>query len=377
MPVTIQPVTTKKEMKRFICFNYDLYKDSPYAVPELYNDVRDTLDPKKNAAYDFCEAQPFIAFKDGKVVGRIVAIINHKANESWRKKVVRFGWVDFIDDAEVADALFAMVEQWGKERGMTEVEGPLGFTDFDPEGMLIEGFDRIGTMVTIYNYPYYPKHMERMGYEKAADWVEYLLTAPTELPDRHARIARIVKEKFGLRVVKYTSHKNLAQERGVAIFEMLNEAYAHLYGYSALSERQMQQYIKSYLPLLDLRLVPLVVDKDDNLVGFGILLPSLAKAFQKARGRMFPFGWWHLIKALKWNNTKTTEMMLVAVKPEYQGKGAVALIFEDVIPVHNKLGFRYSESNPELEVNTKIQSQWDYFERENHKRRRAYKRELK
>ena len=376
MSITIKPVTTKKEMKQFICFNYDLYQDSPYAVPELYTDVRDTFDPSTNAAYEFCEAQPFIALRDNKVVGRIAAIINHKANSAWEKQCVRFGWVDFIDDAQVADALFAAVEQWGKERGMTEIQGPLGFTDFDPEGMLIEGFDRIGTMATIYNYPYYPKHMERMGYEKDADWVEYLLTAPTELPEKHARITRIVKEKFGLRVVKYTSHKKLAQERGVAIFEMLNEAYAHLYGYSALSEKQIQQYIKAYLPLLDLRLVPLIVDKDDNLIGFAVLLPSLAKAFQKARGRMFPFGWWHLLKALKWNDTQTSEMLLIAVKPEYQGKGAVALLFADIIPIHYELGYRYSESNPELEVNTKIQSQWDYFERENHKRRRAYKKHI-
>ena len=376
MAITIKPVTTKKEMKQFISFNYELYKDSPYAVPELCTDVRNTFAPSTNAAYEFCEAQPFIALKDNKVVGRIAAIINHKANAAWEKQCVRFGWVDFIDDAQVADALFAAVEQWGKERGMTEIQGPLGFTDFDPEGMLIEGFDRIGTMATIYNYPYYPKHMERMGYEKDADWVEYLLTAPSELPEKHARITRIVKEKFGLRVVKYTSHKKLAQERGVAIFEMLNEAYAHLYGYSALSEKQIQQYIKAYLPLLDLRLVPLIVDKDDNLVGFAVLLPSLAKAFQKARGHMFPFGWWHLLKALKWNDTQTSEMLLIAVKPEYQGKGAVALLFADIIPIHYELGFRYSESNPELEVNTKIQSQWDYFERENHKRRRAYKKHI-
>ena len=372
MSVTVKPVTTKKELKQFICFNYELYKDSPYAVPELYNDVRDTLDPTKNAAYKFCEAQPFIAIKDGKIVGRIVAIINHKANARWEKKVVRFGWVDFIDDVEVVDALFATVEQWGKMRGMNEMQGPLGFTDFDPEGMLVEGFDRMSTMVTIYNYPYYPQHMERMGYEKDADWVEYLLTAPTELPEKHARVARIVKERLGLKVIKYTSHRKLAKERGVAIFELLNEAYAHLYGYSELSKEQIQQYIKSYLPLLDLRLVPIIVDKDDNLIGFGVLLPSLAKAFQKARGFMFPLGWWHLLKALKWNNTQTSEMLLVAVKPEYQGKGAVALIFDDIIPVHAKLGFKYSESNPELEINTKIQSQWDYFERENHKRRRAY-----
>ncbi|MBR3985341.1 MAG: N-acetyltransferase [Bacteroidaceae bacterium] len=376
MPLTIIPVTTKKEMKQFICFNYALYKDSPYAVPELYTDVRDTLDPNKNAAFEFCEAQPFIALRDGKVVGRIVAIINHKANSVWNKKAVRFGWVDFIDDVEVVDALFATVEQWGRERGMTEAHGPLGFTDFDPEGMLVEGFDRIGTMATIYNYPYYPVHMERMGYVKDVDWMEYLLTAPEALPEKHARITRIVKEKYGLRVVKYTSHSKLARERGVAIFELLNEAYADLYGFSALSPKQIQQYINSYLPLLDLRLVPIIVDKNDNLIGFGVLLPSLAKAFQKARGFMFPFGWWHLVKALKWNSTQTTEMLLVAVKPEYQGKGAVALIFDDIIPVHNNLGYKWSESNPELESNSKMQAQWDYFERENHKRRRAYMKKI-
>lgn len=376
MPLTIIPVTTKKEMKQFICFNYALYKDSPYAVPELYTDVRDTLDPNKNAAFEFCEAQPFIALRDGKVVGRIVAIINHKANSVWNKKAVRFGWVDFIDDVEVVDALFATVEQWGRERGMTEAHGPLGFTDFDPEGMLVEGFDRIGTMATIYNYPYYPVHLERMGYVKDVDWMEYLLTAPAALPEKHARITRIVKEKYGLRVVKYTSHSKLARERGVAIFELLNEAYADLYGFSALSPKQIQQYINSYLPLLDLRLVPIIVDKNDNLIGFGVLLPSLAKAFQKARGFMFPFGWWHLVKALKWNSTQTTEMLLVAVKPEYQGKGAVALIFDDIIPVHNNLGYKWSESNPELESNSKMQAQWDYFERENHKRRRAYMKKI-
>ena len=376
MPLTIIPVTTKKEMKQFICFNYALYKDSPYAVPELYTDVRDTLDPNKNAAFEFCEAQPFIALRDGQVVGRIVAIINHKANSVWNKKAVRFGWVDFIDDVEVVDALFATVEQWGRERGMTEAHGPLGFTDFDPEGMLVEGFDRIGTMATIYNYPYYPVHLERMGYVKDVDWMEYLLTAPEALPEKHARITRIVKEKYGLRVVKYTSHSKLARERGVAIFELLNEAYADLYGFSALSPKQIQQYINSYLPLLDLRLVPIIVDKNDNLIGFGVLLPSLAKAFQKARGFMFPFGWWHLVKALKWNSTQTTEMLLVAVKPEYQGKGAVALIFDDIIPVHNNLGYKWSESNPELESNSKMQAQWDYFERENHKRRRAYMKKI-
>ena len=376
MALTILPVKTLKELKQCIRFNYELYKENPYSVPDLYEDMLGTLDPKRNAAFEFCEAEYFLAMRDGKVVGRVAAIINRRANEKWNIKAVRFGWIDFVDDEEVSKALIEKVEEWGRERGMEEIQGPLGFTDLDPEGMLIEGFDRISTIATIYNYPYYPKHMERMGFTKDADWLEYMLTAPEELPAKHARITRIVQEKFGLRVVKYTSHRKLARERGVQIFEMLNEAYAELYGFSTLSPRQIQQYIAMYLPLLDLRLVPLIVDKDDNLVGFGILLPSLARAFQKARGFMFPFGWWHLIKALKWNDTQMTEMLLVAVKPEYQGKGAVALLFADIIPMHNKLGYRYSESNPELESNTKMQAQWEYFERENHKRRRAYMKKL-
>ena len=376
MPVTIVKVENNKQLKKFVGFPNELYKDSQYYVPELFDDAMNTLRKDRNAAFEFCDADYFLAYRDGRVVGRIAAIVNNAANAKWGQKAARFGWVDFIDDAEVVDALFATVEEWARERGLTEIQGPLGFTDMDREGMLIEGFDREGTMATMYNHPYYPCHMERMGYEKDADWVEYLLTTPSELPEKHARVARIVKERFGLKVVKYTSHSKLAKERGEDIFNLLNEAYAHLYGYSELSAEQIQQYIKSYLPLLDLRLVPIIVDKDNNLIGFGILLPSLAKAFQKARGFMFPFGWWHLLKALKWNDTKTSEMLLVAVKPEYQGKGAVALIFEDIIPVHSKLGFKFSESNPELETNTKIQSQWDYFERENHKRRRAYMKKI-
>lgn len=255
MAITIKKVTTRRELERFIRFNYLLYKNNPYSVPDLFDDMLNTFNKKKNAAFEFCEADYFLAYREGKIVGRVAAIINHKANQTWNKKEVRFGWIDFIDDAEVSDALIRTVEEWGKERGMTHIQGPLGFTDFDAEGMLIEGFDQLSTMATIYNYPYYPQHMERMGFEKDADWVEYKIYIPDAIPDKHKRISDLIQRKYNLKVKKYTSAKKIAQDYGQAIFELMNEAYQPLYGYSALSQRQIDQYVKMYLPILDLRMV--------------------------------------------------------------------------------------------------------------------------
>ena len=376
MSVLIRPVTTKKEMKQFICFNYELYKGSPYAVPDLYSDVHDTLDPSKNAAYEFCEAQPFIALRDEKVVGRIVAIINHKANAVWEKKCVRFGWVDFIDDKEVVDALFAAVEEWGRERGMDEIQGPLGFTDFDPEGMLVEGFDRLGTMSSIYNFPYYPKHLERLGYVKDVDWVEFLFKVPGEKWPKAERVAAIVEKKFGLRILRAKSCTWIAKHYGKAFFELCNESYSPLYGFAPLTPKQIEQFVKMYLPLADKRLLSLVVDKDDNLVALGISIFSLAEALRKAKGRLFPFGWWHILKALFIKQPKRLDFLLAAVKPEYQSKGAFALVFNELIGHYIEMGIVDIESNPELEHNKDMQNLWADFEKEQHKRRRAFKKEL-
>ena len=265
MAITIKKVTTRRELERFIRFNYLLYKNNPYSVPDLFDDMLNTFNKKKNAAFEFCEADYFLAYREGKIVGRVAAIINHKANQTWNKKEVRFGWIDFIDDAEVSDALIRTVEEWGKERGMTHIQGPLGFTDFDAEGMLIEGFDQLSTMATIYNYPYYPQHLERMGFEKDADWVEYKIYIPDAIPDKHKRISDLIQRKYNLKVKKYTSAKKIAQDYGQAIFELMNEAYQPLYGYSALSQRQIDQYVKMYLPILDLRMVTLITDADDQL----------------------------------------------------------------------------------------------------------------
>lgn len=376
MPVNIVKVETKGQLKRFVRFGNELYKGNPYYVPDLYSDEMATLRKDRNAAFEFCDADYFLAYKDGKLVGRIAAILNKRANEKWGIKAARFGWVDFIDDAEVVDALFSTVENWARERGLTEVQGPLGFTDLDREGMLIEGYDRVGTMATIYNHPYYPVHMERMGYVKDVDWVEYLLKVPDKKWEKAERVAAIVTRKFGLRVVRCKSRSELAKRFGKSLFTLVNECYSELYGYSPLSEKQIEQYIKMYLPVVDLRLISLVVDKDDNLVAMGVSIYSLAAALQKAKGKMLPLGWWHLLKALFVKPPKRLDFLLVAVKPEYQGQGAFALIFNEMLGNFMKLGIVDVESNPELENNTKMQTQWNEFEKEQHKRRRAFKKEL-
>lgn len=377
MAVEIKKVTTKAELKKFIRFNYEFYKDNPYSVPDLYDDMLNTFSPQKNAAFEFCEADYFLALRDGKIVGRVAAIINRRANDTWNKHTVRFGWIDFIDDIEVSTALINTVKQWGRERGMTEIEGPLGFTDMDAEGMLIEGFDQLSTMATIYNYPYYPQHMERLGMEKSADWVEMKIYVPDQIPEKHQRISQIIARKYNLHIRKIKSKKEI-RETGIAhdIFRLINDAYTPLFGYSRMTERQIDQYVKMYVPVLDLRMVSIVENEQNEIVAVGISMASLSRALQKAKGRLLPFGWFHLLKALMWKRPKVLDLLLVAVRPDYQGKGVNALLFTDLIPVYKELGFEYAESNPELEMNEKVQNQWQYFKTEQHKRRRCFKQSL-
>lgn len=373
MAVEIRKVTTRKDLKRFIRFNYEFYKGNPYSVPDLYDDMLHTFSRKKNAAFEFCEADYFLAFREGKIVGRVAAIINRCANETWHKREVRFGWIDFVDDIEVSRALIDTVKAWGRARGMTTLAGPLGFTDMDAEGMLIEGFDQLSTMATTYNYPYYPRHMEALGLTKVADWIEMKLFVPGEVPEKYLRVADIIRKKYDLRIRKITSKRDVVRS-GMAhkIFRLINEAYAPLFGYSQMTERQIDQYVNMYIPILDLRMVTLVENAVGELVAVGVSMPSLSRALQQAKGRLLPFGWFYLLRALLWKKPKVLDLLLVAVKPEYQGKGVNALLFTDLIPIYQKMGFEYGETNPELEANEKVQSQWQYLRSEQHKRRRCY-----
>lgn len=366
---------TKANLKKFTQFQIDLYANNPYYVPPLVSDDVRTLNPSDNPAFDFCEAAYFMAYRDGKPAGRIAGIINHQVNNDSGHKKARFGFVDFIDDPEVSAALFKAVEDWARGRGMKHLIGPLGFTDLDHEGMLVEGFEELGTMATIYNYPYYPQHIERLGYRKESDWVEFIMDVPDGIPEKYARIADIVRRKYKLRNLHYTSRRRIKDEYGRALFHLINEAYDGLYEYSHLSERQIDYYISLYLDLLSLDLMSLVVDENDLLVGVGISMPSMSRALQKSRGKMLPFGWWHLLKGLKGKNDRV-DLMLVAVRPEYQNKGVNALLFTDLIPKYIANGYKWAESNPEMETNAKVQGQWDYFKHRQHRRRRSYTKTL-
>lgn len=377
MAIEIKEINpTTKELRKYVRFGLDMYRDNPYFVPPLIYDDINTLRPDKNPAFDFCRAQSFMAFRDGNPVGRITGIINDSVNSRTGEKTLRFSFVDFIDDNEVADALFDAVERWGKEQGMTSIAGPMGFTDLDHEGMLIDGFEEIGTMATIYNYPYYPAHMERLGFVKDADWVEFRITIPDKVPDKYMRIADIVRKKYDLRTKKYTSRKKLKDEYGHALFQLINEAYDELYGYSPLTERQIEYYIDMYLGILRLEDVSVIVDNQGQLVAVGISVPSFSRALQKSKGRIFPTGWWHLLKALR-GKSDTVDLLLIAVKPEYKNKGVNALLFCDLLPGYIKNGYKWAESNPELEDNSSVQLQWQYFDYRQHRRRRAYRKPIR
>lgn len=378
--VEIKKVEGKKALKTFIDFHYDLYKGSEYDVPNLFQDELNTLSSDKNAAFEFCEAEYYIAYKDGKPAGRVAAIINNKANERWGRKAVRFGWIDFIDDREVSAALLGAVEDYGRAHGMTEIVGPLGFTDMDPEGMLTFGFDQLGTMPTIYNYPYYPEHMEGMdGYVKDNDYVEYKLFVPEKVPDKYAKIAAMIEKRYDLHVKKITKRDIYKNGYGKKIFDLINMTFKDLYGYSELTDRQIEQYINMYFSFVDLSLITLVEDHScgNKLVGIGITIPSLSHALQKCRrGRLLPFGWWHVFRAVKFHKTDIVDLLLLGVLPEYRAKGVNAMMFADLIPRYYEYGFKWGESQVEMETNEGVQSQWEYLETEHHKRRRCYKKEL-
>ena len=378
--IQIKRVETKKDLKRFIEFHYDLYKGNPYDVPNLYSDEVNTLSKNKNAAFDFCEADYYLALKEGKIVGRVAAIINHKANEKWKKKDVRFGWIDFIDDIEVSRALFEAVEEYGRKKGMNDIVGPLGFTDMDPEGMLTWGFDKLGTMATIYNYEYYPQHMEKLGgWEKDNDYVEYYLVVPEKSPEKYTKIAEMVEKRYNLHVRKLTKKDIFQGGYGKKLFDLINLTYSDLYGFSELTDRQIDQYVKMYFPLADLDLVTVIEDgnKDNQLAGLGITIPSLSHALQKCRhGRLFPFGWWHLLRAIKFHKTDGVDLLLMGFLPEYRSKGANALLFADLIPRYVNYGFKWGETQVEMESNEGVQSQWGPLDPINHKKRRCYRRSL-
>ena len=380
--IEIKKVESKKDLKTFIDFHYDLYEGNEYDVPNLFSDEMNTLSQDKNAAFEFCEAEYYLAYKDGKLAGRVAAIINHKANNKWGKKSVRFGWIDFIDDREVSKALLDAVEKYGREKGMEDVVGPLGFTDMDPEGMLTWGFDQLGTMPTIYNYAYYPEHIEALeGFEVDNKYVEFKIMVPDEVPEKYAKIAMMIEKRYNLHVRKLTKKDIFQGGMGQKIFDLINDTYKDLYGYSELSQKQIDQLIKSYLGFLDFNLITCIEDwtgGEHKLIGVGITMPSLAHALRKChRGRLLPFGWFHVLRAIKQHKTNIVDLLLIGILPEYRAKGANALLFADLIPWYQKYGIEWGETQVELETNAGVQGQWGALTPVMHKRRKCYKKIIK
>lgn len=376
MSVEIKEVTTRRQLKTFVNFPEKLYKDNPYYVPPLEFDQMDTLDQKKGAAQEFCDSKLYLAYKDGELAGRVAAIVNYKANEQWNHKEVRFGWIDFIDDREVSRALMDKVEEFGRAHGMESIVGPLGFTDFDPEGMLIDGFDVLSTMALIYNFPYYNDHLADMGFEKDADWIEYKVTIPEIAPERWDRMFKIISQRTNCHLRQLTRKIIREEDYGHKVFRCINDCYKDLYNFTVLPDHMAEKYMGFYLSILDLRYLSMVENEKGDLVAFGITMPSIARALQKSRGKLFPFGWWPLLKSLFIKHEKGAEMLLVGVHPDYQNSGINSLLFMDMFKKYHQLGVVWAESNAILETNLKNQGQFRDFNPECKKRRRSYIKKL-
>lgn len=367
--VEIVEITDNEGLKDFIKFPDRLYKGNKFRVTPLHYMEKAALNSKKNPAFDYCEAKYWLAYLDGKVIGRIAGLINHKSNEIRGEKYARFGWIDFIDDYKVSELLIGTVEEWAKGKGMTHIHGPLGFTDMDLEGMLVEGFSEMGTQAVLYNYPYYPVHLEKLNFEKEVDWLQFEIKIPTEVPERIVLISNLVKQKYGLRVLKAKKSKDLLPYAG-KMFDTLNEAYEHLYEFVPLTEKQKEYYTKQYFSLIDPKYVCFILDNNDDVVGFGVSIFSLSKALIKAKGKLFPFGFLHIINALRKNDT--VDMLLEGVKPQYRNKGIPSIFFAEMMQAYIDNGIKTAISSHALEKNVRAYLMFDDFEHRQHLRRRCY-----
>lgn len=369
--IIVKKVKNRKEVKDFLNVTRKIYKNCPYYVPELKLDIKNIL--IKKDYYDYSsDIQAFVAYKNGEAVGRVIGIINHRANSKWETSNVRFSMIEFIDDYEVSEALLNKVAKWGMEKGMNRIHGPMGMTDFDKEGMLVEDFDQTGSIISSYNLSYYPEHLERLGFTKEVDWIQVKIDVPDDIPIRYKRVAETCMDMFGLKIRKLTKEDITKRNYGVKIFNLLNEAYSQLFGFTEFSIKQIDEYVRHYLPLIDLNLVPVIENEAGEVIGVVVSMSSLSDAMKKANGKLFPFGWFHILKSLKWKREKKVELMLIAVRPDYQGFGVNALFFYDLIKVYKDMGFKCAETGPQLEYNVKELSQWKAFNPQFTKRRRCY-----
>ncbi len=374
--VTINEVKTKRELRQFVKFGIDLYDGNPYFCPPIVIDEINTFNPKGNPALEVCDFVMYMAYQNNKIVGRIVGIVNHCANERWGVKKCRFGWFDFIDDYNVFEALIDAVSTWGKSRGMDCINGPVGFTDFDHQGLLIEGFDYNAPMASLYTYPYYIKHYERYGLIKEADWIEYQIQRPTQAPERMRRLVSVIEDRYKLHVVKVKNARELKKRYGYTYFDVLDEAYQKLYNYQPMTAKQKRYYCNMFFPLLNFDFITLVANDKDEIIAVSVGMPSLSEALRKCRGRLFPFGWYYLLKALKAKKMTDFDLLLIAVRPDYQDRGITALIINEMTPHFADYDIQRVETTAILETNHKNLANFAEFDRIQHKRRRAYVKEI-
>lgn len=374
MKTTIQEVKTQRELRQFVHFPNALYKDNPYYVPTLERGDLAVLDPKKNHAFAFCEGKYWLALDEQRhIVGRIAGIINRQYNEKTGTPYARFGFMDFVDDDEVVDALFDTVETWAREKGMKVMNGPLGFLEFDASGVLVAGFDELPTAYGKYNHPYYETQLLRRGYAKDTDWVEYSIKMPDNIEEWFRRPAGLVAQRYHLHQATIDTKKQMVDYFPQCI-PVLNETYHNLHGFSELTQEQVDDLIAQFVPNLNTDFVSIILNEKDEVVAFGISMPSLSRAMQKCHGKLFPFGWMHILHAIRHNDT--LDLLLIGIKEEYQGKGLNAMIFDKVAPSIRKYGIRYLETTRELEENNSVQNMWNRFETRLHKRARCYIKEL-
>ena len=376
MAVIISEVKTRKELKQFVQFGIDIFEGNEYFCPPLIFDELNTLDSKKNPAFEVCEAVYYLAYKDGKIVGRIAGIINKQANAHWNVKKVRFGWFDFIDDKEVSKALLDAVVAWGKSKGMDALNGPVGFTDLDHQGLLVEGYEYLSLMAALYNHPYYVEHFEAYGLGKEADWIEIRIKVPEVLPEKMSRVANLISDRYKVRATHVKNSKELIKRYGYSFFDLIDTAYKQLYNYSPLTEKQKKYYSDLYFPILNFDLVSLLVNENDELVGVGVAMPNLSKELRKTKGKLFPFGWYHMLKALTAKTYESADLLLIAVRPDYQNKGINSLIFTDQLPFYQKHKVKYASVTAILETNMKSMANFLLFDHEIYKRRRAYIKQI-
>ena len=367
--ITIKEVLTKKESKLFTIFPHSLYENVAEYVPPLNLDEIELFDPNKNPIFEYCEAIRFLAYKGDKIVGRVAGIINLDLNKNYNKAQVRFTRLDMIDDIEVTKALIKAVEDWGKSKGMTEIIGPIGFSDLDRQGMLVEGYDKLNMFITIYNFPYYVTHMEKLGFIKDVDWIEKQIPWPNEVPDKVKRGAKIARDRYGFKLLKLTKRKDIYKYM-YDTFDMYNIAFKELYGFYPISRKVMDYYVKQFIQIVRLDLAFFVLDKDGEIAGFTVIMPSLANAVKKSKGKLLPFGLLRILRAV--HKFDVIDFFFIAIHPKHQGKGVIAMMFEDGIKIGIKHGVKYAETGPELELNMAIQNQWKDFPHINHKRRRCY-----